>query len=101
MSLSKILSSLLTLTALAVVVWLAFTPRLSAKQQRADKIYGCTVPSEWGEYRGAFQRPPYGGNGPWSASLTFQDAHGTLRFISEDDCVAGKPTVIFEVRRSK
>ena len=61
--------------------------RASAEQQSAQCV--ATVPKAWGPYRG----------GSAQSGLSFEDANGTLRFITNLPC-GSVPTVALEIRRS-
>jgi hypothetical protein len=58
-----------------------------AEPQSAQCV--ATVPKAWGQYRG----------GSAQSGLSFEDANGTLRFITNLPCGA-VPTVALEIRRS-
>ena len=59
----------------------------SAQPQNAQCV--ATVPKAWGQYRG----------GSAQSGLSFEDANGTLRFITNLPC-GSVPTVALEIRRS-
>ncbi len=59
----------------------------SAEPQNAQCV--ATVPKAWGQYRG----------GSAQSGLSFEDANGTLRFITNLPC-GSVPTVALEIRRS-
>jgi len=59
----------------------------SAEEQSAQCV--ATVPKAWGPYRG----------GSAQSGLSFEDANGTLRFITNLPC-GSVPTMALEIRRS-
>ena len=60
---------------------------VSAGPQDAQCV--ATVPKTWGQYRG----------GSAQSGLSFEDANGTLRFVTNLPC-GSVPTVALEIRRS-
>lgn len=92
-------STVFVLAILAVALLLGAKLRLPAAQQPAQKRHGCTVPSEWGAYRGQFRT----GDAPGQIYLTFEDAAGTIRLVTAATCFEGEDQarVAHEVRRSK
>lgn len=60
---------------------------VSAEPQDAQCV--ATVPKTWGQYRG----------GSAQSGLSFEDANGTLRFVTNLPC-GSVPTVTLEIRRS-
>ena len=65
--------------------------QLSAKPQTGFGQAACVsyVPRAWGQYRGGSQQ----------SGLAFEDASGTLRFITNVPC-DGTPQVALELRRT-
>ena len=73
--------------ALGAATALGVVATVSAGPQDAQCV--ATVPKTWGQYRG----------GSAQSGLSFEDANGTLRFVTNLPC-GSVPTVALEIRRS-
>jgi hypothetical protein len=79
----------------ALLMFLGFTwgrgRQLSAEPQAGSGQAACVsyVPRAWGQYRGGSQQ----------SGLAFEEASGTLRFITNVPC-DGTPQVALELRRT-
>jgi hypothetical protein len=62
----------------------------AAAAQFGDSQCVAGVPKAWGQYRG----------GSAQSGLAFEDANGTLRFLTNIPCGSATPTVALEIRRT-
>jgi hypothetical protein len=82
----------IVLVTAALVALISFKVRAaSAKPEPQLWTPGCVanIPKSWGTFRGASAQ----------SGLAFEDANGTIRFLTNIPC-SGVPTVSLEVRRS-
>jgi len=76
------------LTLLVVKVFFAKPAKPAA--QGTFGVCVSQVPREWGQFKG----------GSEASGISFEDAHGTLRFITNLPCNGATPIVALEVRRT-
>jgi len=88
-------NTVLRIAVAALLILLGFAGergrQLNAKPQSGFDQPACVsyVPRAWGQYRGGSQQ----------SGLAFEDASGTLRFITNVPC-EGTPQVALELRRT-
>ena len=86
---------LILLTASLAVLILAgvkFFPLTTTKAAPQEVIGACVaqVPAEWGQFKGVSAQ----------TGITFEDADGTLRLITNFPCNGATPQVALEIRRT-
>jgi hypothetical protein len=81
------------LAILVLLVVKAFFAKSSETAKPAQTTFGSCVsqvPREWGQFKGGSEQ----------SGIAFEDARGTLRFITNLPCNGSVPPVALEVRRT-